>query len=195
MDAKAQRKKDRRNFLLKQFRQGFLYLILIVAVFIVAKKYFNVDYASLLAPTYDMPSVVYGIYTLSEIAFGIIPPEIFFIWASTADPIGDYVFHVFLFSLISYAAGVLGFLIGKRLYNNPFVLSIQRRFLEKYRPLIRIYGTLVVIVAAITPIPFSGISMLVGTVGFSWKKYLLAALVRFGRYFVYALIIWEANQL
>jgi membrane protein YqaA with SNARE-associated domain len=195
MDARAQRRKDRRNFLFRSLRRGFLYLIILITAFIVIKKYFNVDYAALLEPTYHLPGVVYAIYSISELAFGIIPPEIFFIWASTANPLDAYAGHIFLMSIISYLAGVIGFLVGKNLYNTRIFQTIEKRFLIQYRPLIRVYGTFMVIVAAITPIPFSGISMLVGTVGFGWKKYLLAALSRFGRYFVYAILIWEANQI
>ena len=195
MDSRAKRRLERRNFLWRNLRRGILYLVILVAAFVILKKYFNVDYAELLKPTYDQPLLVYLVFGISEVAFGIIPPEIFFIWASSANPLDTYVGHVAMLSVISFLSGANGFFIGKRLGNSNFYRSIEKRFLSRYRPLIRVYGTFMVIVAAITPIPFSGISMLVGTVGFGWRKYLWAAQARFLRFAVYAFIIWEANQI
>jgi membrane protein YqaA with SNARE-associated domain len=55
------------------------------------------------------------------------------------------------------------------------------------------YGVFLILVAAITPLPWSAISMLVGSLHYPSKKYLLWALARFIRFAVYAAIIWEAN--
>ena len=55
------------------------------------------------------------------------------------------------------------------------------------------YGGFLVIVASLTPIPSTGVPMLVGLLKFPLKNYLLFSLFRFVRFAVYGFIIWEAN--
>ena len=53
------------------------------------------------------------------------------------------------------------------------------------------YGGYLVIVASVTPIPFSAVALLAGAGGLDKTKYLLNSLFRILRYFVYAYILWQ----
>jgi len=195
MKNKENRLASKRQFLWNNLIKGFIYLALLITAFLLAKKYFKIDYYGLLEPTFEYPGIVYLIFSISELAFGIIPPELFFIWASALGSISKYIFHVILLSVVSYLAGRNGFFLGRSLKGTEFYKKLEARFLTKYKSLLRLYGTFAVIVAALTPLPFSGISILVGTTGFSWKKYLLAASFRFLRFGLYAIIMWEADHI
>ena len=72
---------------------------------------------------------------------------------------------------------------------------LRRRFLSKMERRLQNFGPYLIIVAALTPVPFSGVAMLVGSVRFSPQKYLLFSLTRFLRFGIYAWIFWEARSI
>ena len=143
----------------------------------------------------NQPTIVYLMFLASEVIFGIIPPEFFMIWSLRAEVLSTYIDNIIALSIISYTAGVIGFLIGQYLNRTAFFVVMKRRVFGKYLKHLNHYGGFIVIVAAITPLPFSGIAMLVGSVRYSFRKYLYFSLFRFARFLVYSIIIWEANIL
>jgi len=187
--------KEKFVFLSRNLVKGLLWLSLLIAGFFLFKKYVDVDYLSWLKPVYDSPTLVYTIYSLSELLFGIIPPEIFMMWGLRHNNLETYVLVVLTLSAISYLAGSLGFLIGRYLENTRFFKIFKRRVFGKYEKYLFSFGGFIVIVAALTPLPFSGVSMLVGSAEFPARKFLLFALFRFVRFLAYACIIWEVNML
>jgi len=183
----------KRQFLIRNLLKGFLWLGVIVGGYIIARKYFDFSMESVLGPFYDQPKVVYGIFLASEVIFGIIPPEFFMIWSLRSGVLNAYINNVIALSSISYLAGVIGFLIGEFLNNTQFYKEMKKRVFGKFEEHLNNYGGFLVIVASLTPIPFSGIAMLVGSVKYSFRKYLWFSLFRFLRFFAYSIIIWEAN--
>lgn len=184
---------DKTKFFLKNLSRGLLWLTLIVAGFVIFKKYVDVDFWRWLRPVLDKPFVMFSIYLASEIIFGIIPPELFMIWGLQNGTVNDYISIVSLLAILSYGAGVIGFLIGRYLQNTRVYRIFRVRRLRKYEDKLREYGLFLILVAAITPLPFSGICMLVGAVRFPFKNFLLFSLARFLRFAAYSWIIWEAN--
>jgi membrane protein DedA with SNARE-associated domain len=181
------------RFLLLNLTKGLLWFAVIIAVFIVVKKNVRIDFLDWLHPFFENTTLILAIYTFSELIFGIIPPELFMLWALKFGSLTDYVFYVFVFTFISYIAGFIGFLFGKFLNTTIFYRYLRRRFLGKYHSLLQEYGVFLILVAALTPLPYSAISILVGSLHYPTKKYLLWALSRFIRFAIYAAIIWEAN--
>lgn len=186
---------DKSKFFIRNFLRGLLILAVFVALFIIFKKYVKVNYLQIFEPIYDNVLLVFIIYTLSEILFGIIPPEVFFIWSTSANSLDVYIHDITLLALISYGAGLLGFWIGKKLNETVFYRWAKRRYLIKYQKHLNNYGFFVIVVAALTPLPFSGISMLMGSVEYPFKKFWIFALSRFIRYGVYSIIFWEISML
>jgi membrane protein DedA with SNARE-associated domain len=173
--------------------RGLLWLAFLVFLFIIFKNYITIDFEAWLGPLFDNIILMLSIYSLSEIIFGIIPPELFMIWALRFGSLGDYVFYIFVFAVLSYLAGMIGFLFGRYLDTSILFRYVRRRYLGKYHSLLQRFGVFLILVAALTPLPYSAISMLVGSLNYSFKRYLLWALSRFIRFAVYAFIIWEAN--
>jgi membrane protein YqaA with SNARE-associated domain len=187
---------DKGIFFIKNFLRGLAILAVFIALFILFKKYVKLeDYVQFLSPVYDNPILVFTIYSLSEILFGIIPPELFFIWSTNANNLDTYIFDISLLAIISYAAGLLGFWIGVKLNETIIYRWIKRRYLIKYQKHLNNYGFFVIVVAALTSLPFSGISMLMGSVNYPFRKFWIYALSRFVRYGVYSIIIWEVNMI
>jgi len=94
---------------------------------------------------------------------------------------------------ISYSAGVLGYWFGAYLNGTRVYTFVKKRIFGKFEKHFHTYGGFLVIVAAVTPIPFSGICMLVGSVRYPLKKFLLFAMARFLRFALYAAIIWQTQ--
>ncbi|MEP1033925.1 VTT domain-containing protein [Ekhidna sp.] len=184
---------DRRRFLIKNLLRGFLWLAVIVIGFIYLRKNYDFSLETVLGPVYDQPTVVYFIFLASEVIFGIIPPEFFMIWSLRNELLMAYINNVTALSAISYVAGIIGFGIGAYLKNTRFYRVMKYRVFGKFEKHLNNYGGFLVVVAALTPLPFSGIAMLVGSVHYSFKKYLWFSLFRFLRFFAYGIVIWEAN--
>lgn len=184
---------DRRKFLLRNLLRGFLWLAVIVIAFIYARKNYDFTLEAVLGPVYDRPTVVYFIFLASEVIFGIIPPEFFMIWSLRSEILSNYINNIIALSAISYVAGIIGFGIGAYLKNTRFYRIMKIRVFGKFEKHLNNYGGFLVVVASLTPLPFSGIAMLVGSVHYSFKKYLWFSLFRFLRFLAYGIVIWEAN--
>ena len=130
---------------------------------------------------------------MSELILGLIPPELFMIWAITSRPLSSYLFYVVMFSILSYIAGFVAFNFGKYLHHTWLYDFMKKNVIGKYERKISTFGWLFIVVAAITPLPFSATCAVVGAVGFDRKRYLLYSLARFIRYAIYGFFIWLAH--
>lgn len=185
---------EKTAFLIKNLSKGILWLFIIIAGFIIIRNNVDIDYQTWLKPFYDQPLYVYTIFSLSEVFFGIIPPEIFMLWATEYNSISQYVFIIALLSVLSYSAGIIGFWFGVYLNQTKLYHWFKKKVFGKYEYYVRKFGVYIIIVASLTPIPYSGISMLIGAVKFPFKKFLLNSLMRFVRFALYAFIIWEFGR-
>lgn len=186
---------DRNRFLIRNLLKGLLWLTVIVAGYLFLRKNYDFTLESVLGPVYEQPNIVYTIFLASEVIFGIIPPEFFMIWSLRSEIIGNYVNNIIALSAISYVAGIIGFGIGAYLKDTQFYKQMKKRVFGKFEKHLNNYGGFLVVVAALTPLPFSGIAMLVGSVHYSFRKYLWFSLFRFVRFLAYSIVIWEAHIL
>jgi len=181
------------NFFIRNFLKSFLWLIIIVTIVIGLKKFNIFDFENFLSPFYKKPLIIYLIFLISEIFIGIIPPEFFMIWATHYKKFLIYISIILLLSTISYFAGIVGYWIGKYLNKTLFFRYLKRRFLIKLDKYLNEFGMFIIILSAMTPLPFSGTSMLIGSSNYSFKKYLIFSLSRYVRFIIYSLFVWEAT--
>ncbi len=139
------------------------------------------------------PWVVFSIYTLSEIIVGIIPPELFMMWSLELAEHRSYIIDLVLLASISYAAGTLSYLFGRYFNGTILYRYLRKKYLKKYDEKFNKYGAFLLIVAAVTPVPYSAICVLVGSVKYPIKNFLLITLVRFARFGVYGYLVWKAS--
>jgi len=182
------------TFFLRNLAKGLLWLAVIVAVFIFTKHNVNLELLHRFQPFFDRTGLILLIYALSEFVIGIIPPEIFMIWALKSGKLSVYINWVLLLTLISYLAGFAAFLFGRYLHNTQLYRYLHNRYLIKAEPLLQQFGLYLILVSALTPIPFSGVSMLVGSVHYPVDKYIYWSLSRFLKFALSAYVIWEANM-
>ncbi len=183
------------TFLIRNLLRGLVWLAVIIAAFLFIKNKVDINYLAWLKPIYNNTAIIFLIYLTSELVIGIIPPEVFMIWALRNGSVIEYMMLILLLALISYIAGLTGYFFGRYLNTTLLYRFIRRKFLRKMEGMLNIYGLYIIIVAALTPLPFSGVSMLVGSVKYPLKKYILYSLSRFARFAVYSWFIWEANAI
>lgn len=183
------------KFLAKNLAKGVVWLVVLIVLFLIIKNNFDLHPESWISKVADQPLLVYLIFLISEIVVGIIPPEIFMFWSLKSADSSLYLVDIILLSSVSYGAGLIGYFIGKTFYDTRIYEFLQDRLLGKYETFLRKFGGFLIIVAALTPLPFSGICILVGSVKFNYKKFMLFASFRFLRFFAYGYIIWQANLL
>lgn len=187
---------SRMQFLVKNGLRGLAWLaILLIAYFSFEKFVISKDPDMWMETFYARPIVVYLIYIASEFFFGIIPPELFMIWAINKANIAHYFLNLAFFAGASYLLGYLTFLIGKFLYRRVSFRYVRIKFLKRSWPQIKKYGIFLIIVAAITPVPWSAVCLLIGSAGYPGGRFLRYALFRILRFAVYGYIIFQTHQM
>ncbi|MFC0878415.1 hypothetical protein ACE01N_17610 [Saccharicrinis sp. FJH2] len=184
------------NFLLKNLFRGFIYSLIIAAAYLLFNKFFIRTNEELWQGIfYSNPAVIYLIYIGSEVFFGIIPPEFFMLWAYGNNDLVGYILNVAFFAGVSYGAGFLGFMIGRFLRKTVIFKHMGRKFFQRYWPQFKKYGSALIIAAALTPIPWAAISILVGSTEYRLNRFLYVAFFRILRFIVYGFIIFQTHQL
>jgi membrane protein YqaA with SNARE-associated domain len=186
---------EKTDFLVRNILKGFFFLAILILVFYLLRSGTSEeDRLVWFGSIYNNPYLVLAVFVGSEIIFGIIPPEIFMLWSMETGFLGPYFLSIGTLSLISYGAGFLNFTLGKMLKENSKWLNGKNKYLIKYKEMFDQYGSYLVIVASVTPIPFSAIALLAGAGGLNKTIYLLYSLLRILRYFVYAYILWKIEM-
>ncbi len=189
-----EKKQNKHAFLFKNLLRGFIWLLIIIGVFIFFKTSVHIDYDRILAPVYNYPEWVIVVFFLSEIMIGLIPPELFMIWALQNESAREYIIIILILSVLSYSAGIIGFLFGRYLNKTRLYRFLSRKFLHRSEQKLKQYGIYIILVASLTPLPYSGISMLIGAIKYPGRKFMLYSTARFLRFGLYAYLIWQANM-
>jgi membrane protein YqaA with SNARE-associated domain len=185
------------GFLVRNLLKGLAFFFVIVVAFYFLEEYIQDNFQSHIGDIRANPGILYGIYTLSEIVFGIIPPELFMmIWILDKIDVSGFIVNLSILTAISYGAGVLGYFIGKNFSKTPFYQNrIREKYLKQYEKNLKKFGGYMVFVGAVTPIPFSATCMLAGSVNMRFKYFLLICISRVLRFVVYGWLIWSAPNL
>ena len=164
-----------------------------MVAYILFNHYVDIDSLEILQDLGDRVGLVYTIYFLSELILGIIPPEMFMMWSLELAHGRDYLLDVTLLALISYAAGVVAYLFGLYFHRTVIYRYLRRRYLGKFEMYFYKFGGFLLIVAALTPLPYSGICMITGAVNYPKRSFFLLTLFRFVRFAVYGYIMYRAS--
>ena len=177
------------TFVQESMKKAFLPISIFLLILWLIHEYvlnFN-DLFVTITTTYN-PLSILGIFFASESFLGLIPPEIFIAWsAKTATPI----LYLTILAALSYLGGIISFLIGRYLHKIPSVYNYLEVKMRKHIIMIRKWGGFLIIVGALLPIPFSMTSIAAGLIDYKFRNYLLFGLLRFVRFYLYALVIFN----
>ncbi len=137
------------------------------------------------------PLFVFSFFLGTESLMGLIPPDIFIVWAKARFPENAY-FIVGILGTLSYIGGINAYFLGILVRRFPKVEKYVQKKYEKNFELIKKWGGIVIIMAALFPLPFAMISTVAGIVKYPFKPFLLYGLTRYIRFFLYAMAIFGA---
>ena len=132
--------------------------------------------------------LVLTFFFVSETLLGLIPPDLFIVWAKQfASPYAV----VSVLAFLSYLAGLLAYYLGLRLVAiDKMKEYIHVRF-EKQFAMLRSWGGLIIVIAALLPLPFSTMCLGAGMLRFSFKTLAILGVFRIARFFVYAAVLYQ----
>lgn len=177
----------RSRFLIKNLVKGLGALSIIIAGYVLLQQFEGFDL--FMDKIGQWPIMVYTVFILSEVIFGIIPPELFMIWSINHGVFESYALNIALLASISFTAGILGYFIGGLLKRK--LPTFFDKYILRYKRTLNRFGGLLIFISAITPVPFSAICMLVGSTNYNFSRFLLIASTRFLRFAVYAFTIYQ----
>lgn len=182
----------RSRFLFRNLAKGLMWFAVIITAFILLEEYIQENFRSQIEQMYNSLFLFYGIYTISEIVFGIIPPEFFmYVYVLNHISLINYIVDLSALTLISYGAGVIGYYVGRNFSKTGFFEKISEKYLGQYQNSLRKYGGYLVLVGAVTPVPFSAMCMLAGSINFPLRSFLLISIARILRFAVYGWMVWS----
>ena len=180
------------GFLFRNLAKGLLWFAVIITVFILLEEYIQDNFQSHVEQIYDSLFLFYGIFTLSEIIFGLIPPEFFmYVYILNHISLANYIIDLSALTIISYGAGIVGYYLGRNFSKTGFFQKISEKYLGQYQNQLRKYGGYLVLVGAVTPVPFSAMCMLAGSINFPFKNFLLISIARIIRFAAYGWMVWS----
>lgn len=129
-----------------------------------------------------------AIFFASEISIGLVSPEILIVWADETE---FPVLTLGLLASISYVGGLVSYFIGRYLSTRKLIRErLIMRYASTMRQLKR-FGGLLVVIAALTPLPYPIVCQLCGINKFPFKTFALLTLVRFLRFAIYGLVLYK----
>ncbi len=147
---------------------------------------FNVTFLAFLNDVPDIP--VISLFFISESFLGLIPPDLFIIWAQK---FSQPYWMVFGLAVLSYLGGLVSYFIGKYIGHIAFLERMLLPVIQKQKALINQFGGIIIIFAALFPLPFSPICMVAGAVDYQFFPFVRLALFRFLRFFAYAMVLFQ----
>lgn len=170
-------------------KKAIVPIVLFIAALLLV-NYFVIDINSVLVMVTETfpPAGVLGVFLASESLLGLVPPELFIAWAGkSAMPM----VYLSLLALASYLGGVISFFIGKGIQQVPSVHNYLEVKMSKHIKNTRKWGGFLIVVGALLPIPFAMTSIAAGIINFPFKSFLLFGLLRFLRFYMYAMVIFN----
>lgn len=181
----------------KQLIRGAAFLfVLVLFIFILALSFEPQirEFANWLIEHFGFLGLSLSVF-VADMIISPIPPDaaLFFIGQSSMH--SQWILWVPLLGLISTGAGLCGWLIGQRLQHLRFFKKLITPFSRQYSKTIKRYGFWMVVLGALTPLPFSLTCWLAGIFKLPLQTFTLAALFRIPRFILYYWAIFYSSEI
>ena len=177
------------TFIGNSLKKAILPVLIVVTALILFNKYvYNInDALQSITEIFSTTGILITFFT-SESLLGLIPPEIFIAWSKkTSNP----VFNLALLATLSYIGGIVSFFLGKTALKIESVKNYLEVKMAKNLKNTSKWGGFLIIVGALLPIPFSITCMAAGMIKFPLKGVLLYGSLRFIRFAIYGIAIFN----
>lgn len=178
------------RFVGNSIKKAILPVVLFLAALFAVNEYvININSVLVTVTETFSPIGIISVFLASEsIGLGLVPPELFIAWAGkSAMP----VIYLSFLALASYIGGILSYFAGKAITRIPAVHRAMETKMSKHIKNTEKWGGFLIVVGALLPIPFAVTSVAAGIINYKFKYYLLFGLLRFIRFYGYALVIFS----
>ena len=143
-------------------------------------------------------SWIMGFVSFIESSFFPVPPDAMLIPMSLARPDRAY-FYATLCTVTSVAGGILGYAIGYFLYESLGLWLMQLygygNKVEAFRQAYVEWGTWIILLKGVTPIPYKIVTIASGFAGYSLPMFIVLSIVaRGGRFFLLAFLLHRYGE-
>ena len=166
-----------------------IYAVVIVLVFLVGK--YLVDFKALFGGMLERFSdnFVLLLFFISESFMGMIPVDLFVIWAQKFE---TPLLWLALLGILSYAGGIISYGLGRWISTRPRIKRYIERKLANYMDFVRKWGGAFIVIAALLPFtPFSLVVIAVTLFKYPFRLFLLFALTRMVRFVLQGIFFFE----
>ncbi|MBN1927197.1 MAG: VTT domain-containing protein [Prolixibacteraceae bacterium] len=187
---------ENQRFVIKYVLRGLLSLALVFVVWFIFKKiYFDHNSEYWIDKFYGNSLVIHLIYVASEVFFGILPPEIFMFWAIHAGDTLNYILNISFFAVVSLGAGHLTYWIGRYLSKVFGKRISNEKFVTKYLPVVNKFGSIIIVIAALTPLPWATITLIMGVLGYKYRRFTYFSFSRILRFAINGFLIFQTGSI
>ncbi len=167
--------------------------LILATIFFFVEKYL-IDFNSIFDYLFKNlnSTIVFLVFFISEIFLGLLPPDLFIAWTNSC--YSPWV-GVSILAFSSYFASYFSYKIGTYIRSIPKVNRIIEKKYEKNYVLVKKFGGLVIVFAALFPLPYSPVILISGILKFPLKTLMLLAIFRIIRFYIFAtFIFWGLNS-
>lgn len=177
------------KFIFSSIKKAITPVLFLVIILIVFNNYiYNINDGLEIVTTTFSTLAIFLMFFVSETILGLIPPEIFIAWSKkTSTPI----VNLALLATLSYIGGVLSYFIGKAILKVRVVKDYFENKMHKQLKNTSKWGGFLIVVGALLPIPFSITCLAAGMIKYPLKGVLLFGLLRFVRFAIYGVAIFN----
>jgi len=174
-------------FLKKNLLRIILSLGFLVILVKMINQFFNLSYIDNIIWDTGRIIIMYFSFFLSESFFlGLLPPDLFIVWTAK--------FHHFFWMLsalgiLSYLGGIIAFILGKNILKRKLIHANIEKRISRNTKLVKKWGALIIVIAALLPLPYTPVSLASGMTNFSLKSYCYLGITRILRFYIYGFVI------
>ncbi len=132
---------------------------------------------------------------IADLIISPVPPDAALFFIGKSEMHQYWWIWVPLLGMVSTLAGVCGWLIGKRLQHIRMFRKLIYSFKREHKGSVKKFGFWMVVIGALTPLPFSLTCWLAGIFKLPIKTFVVAALVRVPRFVLYYWAIFFSGEL
>jgi uncharacterized membrane protein YdjX (TVP38/TMEM64 family) len=170
-----------------------IYVLLVLLVFLIGK--YLVDFNAFFNGIIDRLSdnFVILLFFASESFTGMIPVDLFVIWAQKFDSPLPW---LALLGALSYAGGIISYGIGRWISTRPRIKAFTERRLSAYIRFVRKWGGAFIVIAALFPFtPFSLVVIAITLLHYPFRNFLLFGLARLFRFVLQGIFFFNLLKL
>lgn len=177
------------SFVGQSLKKSILPILGVVGVLVLLNAYV-IDFGEFFTYVTEKyaPLNILIVFLASESLLGLVPPEIFIAWSHKMP---QPILYLTLLAILSYIGGIISYFIGRWIFTIPKVYAYLEGSMKKHLKHIRKWGGFLIVVGALLPIPYSMTSMAAGMIQYKFTNYLLFGLLRFVRFYLYAIAIFN----